>query len=106
VCAIRGALILAVLSALLLIAAQPAQSQTEKVLYDFCPSYPCSNGNEPEFGGLIFDGVGNLYGTTTSGGLFGWGTVFELSPNGSGGWNETVLYSFSGGGMEASLFLR
>ena len=31
------------------------------------------------------------------GGAFGAGTVFELSPNGSGGWNETVLYSFTGG---------
>src|SRR5208337_452888 len=29
--------------------------------------------------------------------MFGFGTVFELSPNGYGGWNETVLYSFSGG---------
>jgi uncharacterized repeat protein (TIGR03803 family) len=26
----------------------------------------------------------------------GCGTVFELSPNGSGGWTETLLYSFQG----------
>jgi uncharacterized repeat protein (TIGR03803 family) len=43
---------------------------------------------------LIFDGSGNLYGTTAAGGTFGEGTVFELSPNGGGGWTETVLYSF------------
>ena len=36
-------------------------------------------------GGLIFDQSGNLYGTTTWGGTYGYGMVFELSPNGSGG---------------------
>lgn len=52
--------------------------------------------------GRIFDGIGNLYGTTGQGGGTGCsgtgcGTVFELSPNGSGGWTETSLYSFQGG---------
>jgi len=93
VCAIRAALILAVLSALLLIAARPAQAQTETVLYNFTGG---SDGANP-FSRLTSDGAGNFYGTTFSGGLWGWGTVFELSPNGSGGWNETVLYSFTGG---------
>ena len=91
-CAIRGALILAVLSALLLIAARPAQSQTEAVLYNFTGGSDGGDLNSR----LTFDGAGNLYGTTYSGGL-GYGTVFELSPNGNGGWNETVLYSFTGG---------
>ena len=44
---------------------------------------------------LTADAAGNLYGTTQDGGL-GYGTVYELSPNGNV-WNETVLYSFSGG---------
>jgi hypothetical protein len=87
--AIRCALTLVVLSALLLIAAHPAQAQTETVLYNFSGgtdgAYPMSN--------LTSDGQSNFYGTTQYGGL-GYGTVFELSPNGSGGWNETVLYSF------------
>ena len=107
VCAIRAALILAVLSALILIAALPAQAQTETVgakkrtgsetvLYNFCSQPNCSDGAGPQ-SSLIFDGAGNPYGTTNGGGLFGYGTVFELSPNGSGGWNETVLYSFTGG---------
>jgi uncharacterized repeat protein (TIGR03803 family) len=34
-----------------------------------------------------------LYGTTTVGGA-GYGTVYELSPNGSGGWNETTIHTF------------
>jgi uncharacterized repeat protein (TIGR03803 family) len=49
---------------------------------------------------LIFGGGGSLYGTTTYGGDYGYGTVFELTP-GSGGWSETVLFSFdatNGGG--------
>src|ERR1700680_1266402 len=79
---IRSAVTLAVLSTLLLIAARPAQAQTESVLYNFTGG---SDGSTPE-SKLTFHG-GNLYGTTYSGGL-GSGTVFELSPNGSGGWAE------------------
>ena len=94
--AIRGALTLAVISAVLLIAARPAQAQTEKVIYNFCSQPNCSDGGGPS-SNLIFDGAGNLYGIAIGGGLFFAGTVFELSPNGNGGWNETVLYTFTGG---------
>jgi uncharacterized repeat protein (TIGR03803 family) len=77
-------------------AARPAQAQTETVLYNFCSQPSCTDGATPQ-SSLTFDAGGNLYGTTNGGGTFGYGTVFELSPNGSGGWNETVLYSFTGG---------
>jgi uncharacterized repeat protein (TIGR03803 family) len=43
---------------------------------------------------LVIDAQGNLYGTTTSGGQYGFGTIFKM--DGSG--NETVLYSFRGAG--------
>ena len=50
--------------------------------------------------GLIFDGAGNLYGTTTRGGnqacKRGCGVVFELSPKPDGSWTESVLHRFSG----------
>ena len=67
---------------------------TEHVIYNF------SGGADGGFpvGGLISDGVGNFYGTTASGGANGGGTVFELSPNGSG-WTFTTLYSFTGSGQ-------
>jgi uncharacterized repeat protein (TIGR03803 family) len=66
----------------------------EKVLHTFTNPPSCSSPSAP----LIADGAGNLYGTTFSGGTSGkYGCVFELSPNGSGGWNEIVLYNFSGG---------
>src|SRR5271167_1021961 len=46
-------------------------------------------GGDPQ-AGLIFDAVGNLYGTTQRGGTLGWGVVFKLDPSGK----ETVLHSF------------
>jgi uncharacterized repeat protein (TIGR03803 family) len=76
--------------------ARSAQAQTETVLYNFCSQPNCSDGDEPQ-SNLIFDGAGNLYGTTGSGDGPGYGNVFELSPNGNGGWSETVLHSFTGG---------
>lgn len=60
-------------------------------------SFDDSDGAEP-FGGLIFDSHGNLYGTTSSGGPGNGGTVFELSPSG-GGWQFSLLYSFTGAGQ-------
>ena len=83
---------LVIFSALLLTAVRPAQAQTETVLYNFSGG---SDGAYPEWS-LTSDSAGNFYGTTYAGG-FGFGTVFELSPNGAGAWNETVLYSFTGG---------
>jgi uncharacterized repeat protein (TIGR03803 family) len=55
-----------------------------------------NDGNEP-VGPVIFDSDGNLYGTTFNGGLYGWGTVFKLSP-GTGGWSETTIFNFNGVG--------
>lgn len=44
-------------------------------------------------GDLIFDGAGNLFGTTRNGGPDGLGNVYELTPMG-GGWTENNLYTF------------
>jgi uncharacterized repeat protein (TIGR03803 family) len=52
-----------------------------------------NDGSNP-FAALMVDDSNNLYGTTSSGGEYGNGTVFELSPDGSGGYSEAVLYSF------------
>jgi uncharacterized repeat protein (TIGR03803 family) len=84
-------LTLVVFSALLLTAGLPAYAQTESVLYNLSGD----PGAPPEQGvsGLTSDGAGNFYGTTAVGGAAGEGAVFEISPNGSGGWYETVLHS-------------
>jgi uncharacterized repeat protein (TIGR03803 family) len=52
------------------------------------------DGADPQ-AGLIFDAAGNLYGTTVDGGANHRGTLFELAPDGHGGWNETVIHSFN-----------
>jgi uncharacterized repeat protein (TIGR03803 family) len=70
-------------------------SWTENVLYTFCTGYDCVDGYGPE-GNLTFDKNGNLYGTTTSAGVNGSGTAFELTPSGNGQWTENVLNSFDG----------
>ena len=71
---------------------------TESVLWNF------TGGNDGAYpyGGVFFDGAGNLYGTTSDSGAGGYGTAYELSPSQSG-WNEKTLYSFTGndGGMGA-----
>jgi uncharacterized repeat protein (TIGR03803 family) len=61
----------------------------EAVLYNFCSLSNCEDGTLPT-GNLVADSAGNLYGTVGDG-------VFELSPNGSGGWNEAVIYQPTAG---------
>lgn len=58
-------------------------------------SFGRKDGQNPE-AALIFDNLGNLYSTTPYGGQNLWGTVFKLSPDGSGGWRETILTNFTG----------
>ncbi|MBV9102454.1 MAG: hypothetical protein JO060_02625 [Candidatus Eremiobacteraeota bacterium] len=73
------------------------KSYSEKLLYSF-GSGGTGDGLVPnDTDGLITDKNGNLYGTTQLGGQTSCscGTVFELSPAGSG-YSETVLYSFGG----------
>jgi hypothetical protein len=88
----RNSLTVSIFVLVFLSAAVSAQS-FEQVLYTFTNPPSCSSPSAP----LIADGAGNLYGTTFGGGASGkYGCVFELSPSGGGGWNETVLYNFSG----------
>ena len=48
------------------------------------------------FASLTMDAVGNLYGTTLSGGIFQHGNVFKLTRTGDS-WTYTSLYDFTGG---------
>jgi uncharacterized repeat protein (TIGR03803 family) len=67
----------------------------ETVLYTFCALTDCTDGSQPN-AGLALDPNGNLYGTTTLGGItkgkcvYGCGVVFKLAPDGK----ETVLHTF------------
>lgn len=73
-------------------------SRTEQTLYSF---QDASDGGFPS-GGLIFDASGNLYGTTSTGGAGGGGTVFKLTPSGGGSFTFTLLFSFTGSGGPAA----
>ena len=58
------------------------------ILYSFCAQANCVDGDSPV--GLIQATNGNFYGTTSLGGTFGGGTVFEISLAGT----MTTLHSF------------
>jgi uncharacterized repeat protein (TIGR03803 family) len=64
----------------------------EAVLYNFSSPGYGANYVSP----LTPDGLGDYFGTTEVGGN-GHGTVYELTPNGKGGWRESTLYDFTGG---------
>lgn len=68
-------------------------SGTETILHSFD-----DNGTDGYWpvDSLIRDKEGNLYGTTSGGGAYGYGTVFEVTPTGE----ETVLYSFGQNGTD------
>lgn len=80
----------------------PSGAYRETILHTF-GAFGSNDGTQP-FSNLVFDKVGNLYGTTNQGGggiggtfcLDGCGTVFELSPNADGTWTESVIHSFMG----------
>jgi uncharacterized repeat protein (TIGR03803 family) len=72
-------------------------SWSETVLYNFIGTGGdgCNPAASP-----IFDGTGNLYGTTGYGGAAtspGYGTVYVLVPNSGEGWTETIIHSFQDG---------
>jgi uncharacterized repeat protein (TIGR03803 family) len=66
----------------------------ETVMYNF-------TGGKDGFGpggALVFDSVGNLYGTTPDGGKCrACGVVYQISPIRGGGWKQTVLHTFTRG---------
>lgn len=74
-----------------------AIAQTEQVLH----SFGSSGDGYLTTAGLVSDASGNLYGTTAYGpntgcGGQGCGSIFKLTPNGDGTWNESLIHTFSG----------
>jgi uncharacterized repeat protein (TIGR03803 family) len=75
------------------------QAQTESIIFTFT-GYTTTGQNPSS--GLVADASGNLYGVTPYGGKqgrycpnsMGCGYAYELSPNGSGEYTETILYNF------------
>lgn len=63
------------------------------VLYRFTDG---TDGAIPQYGDLIFDSAGSIYGTAQGYSLPNLGSVFKLT-NSGGAWTETTLYTFTGG---------
>jgi uncharacterized repeat protein (TIGR03803 family) len=74
-----------------LLSSGSSAATTEKVLVNFTGGV---DGGDPA-SALTFDGAGNAYGTTVTGGKFGCGTVFTLQPAAGGRWQEKVLHDFT-----------
>jgi len=68
-------------------------SWTYQVLYAFCQRDHCGDGSSPEDTVLVAPS-GDLFGVTLFGGKDDFGTVFQLSPQGDGSWQEQVLHKF------------
>jgi uncharacterized repeat protein (TIGR03803 family) len=64
-------------------------SGTLTTLYRFCSQTACKDGYRP-YAGLVQATDGNFYGTTSQGGVYNQGTVFEITHTGT----LTTLYSF------------
>jgi hypothetical protein len=62
----------------------------ENVLHAFAAG---ADGFEPQTE-LVFDKLGNVYGSTPYGGPNGSGDIFELTPVSGGHWKEQVIYNF------------
>src|ERR1035437_5345292 len=82
----------AVVFALVAMLLSSAWAATERPLYSFTGG---NDGGEPA-SRVTFESSGNVYGPTPVGGVFGCGTVFQLTPMGGGQWQQSVLYSFTG----------
>ena len=60
--------------------------------------HPFTGGSDGSSGsaGRMIASNGRLYGAATTGGTYGSGVIFELSPRGTGDWNFKTIYSFRG----------
>ncbi len=80
--------------------------RTYNILYDFCSQPGCTDGKTPQ-AGVLEDSLGNFYGTTASGGAFGFGVVWEYWLNPATGAYQYVklndLTSVTGASPAASL---
>jgi hypothetical protein len=80
----------AILAAVLLCANFAGANSLDKILY----SFPGGSDGASPIGTMIFDNAGNLFGLAGGGGANNNGVVFKLTPSGTGGWTESVIYNF------------
>jgi uncharacterized repeat protein (TIGR03803 family) len=91
-------------------AVQGGNSSGNGVVYELSPTsaggwkltvlHSFSGGNDGDLpeSGLVFDASGNLWGTAETGGLFGFGTVYEMTRTSTGHWSLINQHSFASTG--------
>jgi uncharacterized repeat protein (TIGR03803 family) len=77
-----------------------ANSASAAPKYKVLHAFGFGNDGAGLYGGLVFDQRGNLYGGTSGGGDYGYGTVYQLTRTTNGNWSESVLRSYKNGDPE------
>ncbi|MGO8793211.1 MAG: choice-of-anchor tandem repeat GloVer-containing protein [Candidatus Sulfotelmatobacter sp.] len=65
---------------------------TKRGTWTLLYAFTCGADGAYPWPGLLADSEGSLYGTTSLGGAYGWGTIYKVTSAGA----ETALYSFTG----------
>jgi uncharacterized repeat protein (TIGR03803 family) len=95
----RLSTLLSLIAVAILLTTTQAFGQHEKFLHSFGSTG--TDGTQPR-AGLVMDASGNFYGTTSTGGTAGIGTVFEISPKTGGGWSYKVIHNFANNGVDGN----
>jgi uncharacterized repeat protein (TIGR03803 family) len=90
--------LLSTLIALLMILLTLVPSSLAAPKYKVLHAFGRGQDGAGTWGSLLLDKSGNLYGTTGGGGLYGYGTAFELMPKSNSSWSETILHNFNRNG--------
>ena len=98
--ALGGAATLLLGGATALRSAATAATPGERILYAFA-EHGTGDGAGP-LTGVVADRAGTLFGTTTFGGAYGGGAVFELRPARDGTYRERIIHSFGAPGDGAT----
>src|SRR5262245_6101894 len=75
------------------LALRPNGEWVETVIHPFTGG---EDGGSGSAGRLLIDEQRNIWGVTTTGGTFGAGVVFKMTPVAGGGWTYSTLYAFKG----------
>jgi|HubBroStandDraft_2_1064218.scaffolds.fasta_scaffold13179_4 uncharacterized repeat protein (TIGR03803 family) len=80
--------------AVISIAQLPTSSTWAAPKYKVLHAFTGGNDGGGLYGGLALDSHGNVYGTTSGGGTYGQGIVFQLTRGSNDKWSESVLHNF------------
>jgi len=71
-------------------------------IYRVVHAFGSGNDGGGLWSSVTLDKQGNLYGSTSGGGLYAYGVVFKLTRHQKGTWTETILHNFKNGDPDGS----